>query len=124
MGKGVMLKTNVLGLALLLAMSGPLHAGETIDADKLSQADLRSAIEAAPDDAIISFRGQTKTKAQLRSAWQAAHKPPDVAKNRAGLAALRAAEAAEAQAADDKRSSEIAAENAKVDAEFEALKVR
>jgi uncharacterized protein (DUF1800 family) len=121
MGKGVMLKTNVLGLALLVAMSGPLHAGETIDADKLSQADLRSAIEAAPDDAIISFRGQTKTKAQLRSAWQAAHKPPDVAKNRAGLAALRAAEA---QAADDKRSSEIAAENAKVDAEFEALKVR
>jgi len=119
-----MLNPKALGIALLLAGVGPLHAGETIAVEKLSHPELRQAIDAAPDDAVIEFQGQTKTKAQLRSDWMAAHKPPNPADVKARIAALRAKAATEAKAADDEEARRIADENTKVDAEFKALKAR
>jgi hypothetical protein len=119
-----MLGKSALGFALALATVGPLHAGQTIEADKMSKAEMRQAIEAAPDDAVIEFQGQKKTKAELRSDWLAAHKPPDATEVKAWFAAMRAKKAAQAKAAEEEETRRIAAENAKVDAEFEALKAR
>ena len=119
-----MLNPKAIGTALVLAAIGPLHAGETIAVEKLSHPELQQAIEAAPDDAVIEFQGQKKTKAQLRSDWLAAHKPPNPADVKARIAVLRAKAAAEAKTADNGQARRIADENAKVDAEFEALKAR
>jgi hypothetical protein len=119
-----MLGKLALGFALALATVGPVHAGQTIEADKMTKAELRQAIEAAPDDAVIEFQGQKKTKAALRSDWLAAHKPPDATEVKARIAAMRAKEAADAKAVVEDEALRIAAENARVDAEFETLKAR
>jgi hypothetical protein len=119
-----MLKTQALGLALALTMVGPLHADETIAVESLSKPEAWQAIQAAPDDAVIEFQGQSKSKAQWRSDWLATHKPLNVADVRGRIAAMRAKAADEARAADDAEARRIADENAKVDAEFEALKSR
>jgi hypothetical protein len=119
-----MLNPTVLGIALMLAAVGPLHAGETIAVEKLNKQELRQAIEAAPDDAVIEFQGQNKTKAQLRSDWLAAHKPPNATEVKARIAEQRAKAAAQAKAVDEEQARRIADENARVDAEFEALKAR
>jgi hypothetical protein len=120
----VMLKPKALGIALVLTASGPLHANETIAVESLSKPALRQVIEAAPDDAVIEFQGQKKTKAQLRSDWLAAHKPPSPSDVKARFAAPRAKEAAEARAAQEEAARRIADENANVDTEFGALKAR
>ena len=52
-----MLNPKALGIALVLAAIGPLHAGETIAVEKLGKPELRQAKEAAPDDAVIEFQG-------------------------------------------------------------------
>ena len=119
-----MLKTRMLLCALCLGATSPLYAAETIQVEKLTKAQLQEALKTAPDDAVIEYQGQSKTKAEWRSEWQAAHKPPDPAKIKAMADERRAKFEAVAKALQDKQDSAIAKENAAVDAEFEALKAR
>lgn len=119
-----MFKIGVLFCAVCLAGSSPLDAAETIQVEKLTNAQLQEALKAAPDDAIIEYQGQSKTKAELRSELQAQHKPLDPAKMKQLADQRRAEFEAAAKALSDEQDSLIAAENAKVDAEFEQLKAR
>jgi hypothetical protein len=119
-----MLKTRLLVFALSWSVLSPLQAGETIQVEKLTKAELQAALKAAPDDAVIEYRGQSKTKAELRSELQAARKPPDLAKAKELADKRRANFEAAAKAVNDEQERRIAKENAAVDAEFEALKAR
>jgi hypothetical protein len=119
-----MLRTRMLLCALGLGATSPLCAAETIQVEKQTNVQLQEALKAAPDDAVVEFRGQSKTKAEWRSEWQAAHKPPDPAKIKAMAEERRAKFEAVAKALEDKQETAIAKENAAVDAEFEALKAR
>jgi hypothetical protein len=119
-----MLKTGTTLCALCWSAMSPLYAGETIQVEKLSKAELQAALKAAPDDAVIEYRGQSKTKAELRSELQAARKPLDPAKAKELADERRAKFEAAAKALNDEQESRVAKENAAVDAEFEALKAR
>ena len=48
-----MMKSAIIVCAMSLAATGSLHAGATIEVDKLSKADLLQALQAASDDAVI-----------------------------------------------------------------------
>jgi hypothetical protein len=118
-----MLKTAIIVCAMSLAATGSLHAGETIQVEKLSKAELQKALQAAPDDTVIEIQGQSKTKAQWRSEWQAAAKLA-LEKQKAAAATAKAKFDAAAKALEDEQDKAIAEENARVDAEFEQLKSR
>ena len=119
-----MLRTSMLVCAVCLVSSGPLSASEMIHAERMTETQVQETVKAAPDDAVIEIRGQSKTKAQWRSDWQAAHKPPDPARLKAFADERQAKFEAAAKALKDEQASRIAKENAKVEAEFEALKAR
>jgi hypothetical protein len=119
-----MLKTGIFACAICLAGSDPLHAAETIQAEKLTNAQLQAALKAAPDNTIIEYQGQQKTKAELRSELQAQHKPFDTAKAKEAAEQDRSKFQAAAKALQDQQDAAVAAENAAVDAEFEKLKAR
>jgi hypothetical protein len=119
-----MLKAASMLCAMLLVSTGSLRAGEVIQVEKLSRAELLEALQKAPDDAVIENRGQTKTKAEWRSDWLATHKPPDAQALKNAAAAAKAIHEAHAKALKDQQDKAIAEENAKVDAEFEAIKAR
>ena len=69
-----MLKTAIIVCAISLAATGSLYAAETIEVEKLSKADLLTALQTASDDTVIEFQGTSKTKAQWRSEFQATQK--------------------------------------------------
>ncbi len=119
-----MLKTPILFCGLCFGAMSPLCAAETIDVEKLTKAQLQDALKAAPYDAVIEYRGENKTKAEWRTEWQAAHKPPDAAKIKAMADERRAKFEAAAKALEDQQESANTKANAAVDAEFEALKAR
>lgn len=119
-----MLKTPILFCALCFGAMNPLWAEETIEVEKLTKAQLQEALQAAPDDAVIEYRGEIKTKAKWRTEWQAAYNPPDPAKVKAMADERRAKFEAVAKALEDQQESANAKANAAVDAEFEALKAR
>jgi hypothetical protein len=116
-----MRKTGILLIAIGLGMANPLYAGEIMEADKLSSAQLQQALDAAPDDAVIEFHGQRKTKAELRSEFLAQHKPPNPASARQLADERKAKFAAAAKALQDAQDNANAKQNALVDKEFEAL---
>ncbi len=117
-----MLNIGILACAICLAASNPLCAAETIQVEKSTNAQLQEALKAAPDDTIIEYQGQQKTKAQLRSELQAQHKPFDTAKAKQAAEQDQAKFQAAAKALQDQQDAAVAAENAAVDAEFEKLK--
>jgi hypothetical protein len=119
-----MFNTRMLLFALCLGATSPLYAAETIQVEKLTKAQLQEALKTSPDDVVIEYRGQSKTKAEWRIEWQAAHKPLDPAKIKAMAKERRTNFEAVAKALQDKQESAIAKENVAVDAEFEALKTR
>jgi hypothetical protein len=119
-----MLKLWILACAICLAGSSPLCAAETIQVEKLTNAQLQEALKAAPDDTIIDYQGIQKTKAQLRSELQAQHKPFDPEKTKEAADQSQAKFQAAAKALNDQQDAAVAAENAAVDAEFEKLKAR
>jgi hypothetical protein len=104
--------------------SGPLQAGEMIHIEKLTKAELRETLKAAPDDAIIEYQGSSKTKAEWRRFWLTKVKPFDPAKLEELAHERQAKFEAAAKALNDEQDRAIAKENAAVDAEFEALKAR
>jgi hypothetical protein len=118
-----MFKTTMLISAICLCATNPLHAGEPIVVEKLTKAELQEALKAAPDNVIIEYQGQSKTKAEWRNELQAQHKL-DPAKMKELIDERRAKFEATVKALNDEQDRRIAAENAKIDAEFEQLKAR
>lgn len=119
-----MLKTGMLFCAMCLGATGSVHAAEVIHAGNMTDAQLQQALKSAPDTAIIEYHGQRKTKAQLRSAWQATVKPADAAKEKQ-LAVERQAEfQAAAKALQDQQDQAVAKQNAEITKEFQDLTSR
>jgi hypothetical protein len=119
-----MLKIGMLFCAMSLGATGSLHASEVIHADKMTEAQLQQALKSAPDTTVIEYQGQSKTKAQLRSAWQAKFKPVDPTKAKQ-LAAERQAEfQATAKALQDQQDQAVAKRNAEITKEFQGLMLR
>jgi hypothetical protein len=119
-----MLKTGMLFCAMSLGATGSLHANEVIHADKMTEAQLQQTLKSAPDTTVIEYQGQNKTKAQLRSAWQATLKSVDPTKAKQ-LAAERQAEfQAAAKALQDQQDQAVAKQNAEATKEFQDLTSR
>ena len=118
------MKLGTIICVMNLAMTHPLYAGDVIQVEKLSKAELLDALQKAQDDAVFEYRGQNKTAAQWRSEWLETHKPLDAEKLKQATTAAEARFQADAKAFKDQQDKAIADENAKVDAEFEALKAR
>jgi DNA-binding transcriptional regulator GbsR (MarR family) len=116
-----MFKTGMLFCAMSLAATGSLHADEVIHADKMTKAQLQQALRSAPDTAVIEYQGQNKTKAQLRSAWQAMFKSVDPTKAKQLAAEHRAEFQAAAKALQDQQDQAVAKQNAEVTKEFRDL---
>jgi aspartate/methionine/tyrosine aminotransferase len=120
----IMLKRGILLCALCLAATTALHGTEIIEAEKLDQAQLKKAIEAASDDSVIEIQGVSKTKAQWRSDFLANPKLPDAVKLKEMANELQAKFDAAAKALQDKQDRDIAEQNSKTAKEFNALTSR
>ena len=117
-----MLKMTIFLCAMGLGASSQLLAGEIIQVEKLSKAQLQQALKAAPDDAIIEFHGQSKTKAQLRAELRAMWKPLDPARVRQMADERHAKFEAAVKALQDQQDSDVAAESAQAMKQFEELR--
>jgi hypothetical protein len=116
----ITIKTAIIACAISLAATASLHAGATIEADKLSKADLLTALQATSDDTVIEIHGQSKTKAQWRSEFQAT-RARALEKQKEAAAAAQARFDAARKALQDEQDVAIAKQNAETEKEFEAL---
>jgi hypothetical protein len=116
-----MFKIGIVLCAINIAAANAVHAGQAIEVEKLTKAQLADAIKAASDDTIIEFQGQNKTKAQWRSESQANYDLQGMAKMKQTLAAAKAKADAAAKALQDEQDKTIAAQNAQVTKEFDEL---
>jgi hypothetical protein len=120
-----MLKRKMLVYAMCLAgVTAAAHGDEIIEAEKLDRTQLLKAIKAASDDTIIQMQGVSKTKAQWQRDFKAQHNPPDPAKLKEMAGQRRAQFEAAAKALQDQQDRDIAAQNAKITKEFDALTSR
>lgn len=85
---------------------------------------LQQALKSAPDTTVIEYHGQSKTKAQLRSAWQAKFKSIDPTEAKQLAAGRQAEFQAAAKALQDQQDQAIAKQNAGVTKEFQDLMSR
>jgi lysyl-tRNA synthetase class I len=115
-----MLKTAIIVCAMSLAATGSLHAGATIEVEKLSKADLLKTLQTASDDTVIEFQGQSKTKAQWYSEFQATQKRA-LEKQKEAAAAAQASFDAARKALQDQQDAANAKQNAETEKEFETL---
>jgi hypothetical protein len=115
-----MMKTAIIVCAMSLAATGSLPAGATIEVEKLSKADLPKALQRASDDTVIAFHGQSKTKAQWRSEFQATQTRA-LEKQKEAVAAAQARFDAARKALQDQQDAAIAKQNAETEKEFETL---
>jgi hypothetical protein len=115
-----MLKTAIIVCAMSLAATVSLHAGATIEVEKLGKADALKALQAASDDTVIEFNGQSKSKAQWRSEFQATQQRA-LEKQKEAAAAAKASFDAASKALQDEQAAAIAKQNAETEKEFEAL---
>jgi hypothetical protein len=118
-----MLKTAIIVCAMSLAATGSLYAAETIEVEKLSKADLLTALQTASDDTVIEFQGTSKTKAQWRSEFQATQKRA-LEKQKEADAAAKARFDAAAKALQDQQDAAIAKQNAETGKEYDELTSR
>jgi len=118
-----MLKIAIIVCAMSLAATGSLHAAETIEVEKLSKADLVKALEAASDDTVIEVHGQSKTKAQWRSEFQATQTRA-LEKQKEAVAAAQANFNAARKALQDQQGAAIAKQNAETEKEYDELTSR
>ena len=113
-----------IGMALCavgVVVAAPLHAAGVIAVEKLPADQVAKTIQAASDDTAIEIKGQTKTKAQWRSYFQANLKQPDAAQIQALAAQAKAKSDADAKALQDQQDQDVATQNAQTEKEFEAL---
>jgi hypothetical protein len=118
-----MLKTAIIVCAMGLAASGSLHAAEIIEVEKLSKTDLLTALQRASDDTVIEIHGQSKTKAQWRSEFQATQKHA-LEKQKEATAAAQANFNAARRALQDQQNAAIAKQNAETEKEYDELTAR
>jgi hypothetical protein len=116
-----MFKTATLLCAICLAATGPLHAAEAIQAEKLTQPQLAAALKGAPDETVIEYKGVSKPLAQWRSEFQATVKLPDPSLLKQLAAERQAKFDAAAKALQDQQDSDVATQNAQIDKEFDEL---
>jgi hypothetical protein len=117
-----MRKAGLIMCVMSMAAIGALHAGQLIEVEKLTKAQLDAAMKAAPDDAMIEYQGQSKTKAQWSSEFQARFNLQGIAKARELAASgSQARLQAAAKAVQDEQNKSIAAQNAQVEKEFDDL---
>jgi hypothetical protein len=116
-----MLKTATLLCAICLAAAGPLHAAEAIQTEKFTQQQLNEALKGAPDETVIEYKGVSKTLARWRSEFQATIKLPDPSLLKQLAAERQAKFDAAAKALQDQQDSDVAAQNAQIDKEFDEL---
>jgi hypothetical protein len=116
-----MLRTAALLCALCLAAAGPLRAADAIQVEKLTQAQLGETLKGAPDDTPVEYLGITKTLAEWRTEFAAKIKPRDPALLKQLAADRKAKFDAAAKALQDQQDSDVAAQNAQIDKEYEEL---
>lgn len=116
-----MLRTALLLCIISLAATSTLQAGQVIETEKLPKDQVLQALQAASDDTVIEIRGQSKTKAEWRSEFQAKYNPPDAAKLQALAAERKTKFDAAAKAFQDQQDQKLAKQNAEVMKEFEEL---
>jgi hypothetical protein len=116
-----MLKTGIILCAMCLAATTALRAGPLIEVEKLTKAQLEQAVQAASDDTVIEYQGQSKTKAQWRSDFQAKNKPLDAAKLKEFADERKAKFETAAKALQDEQDRAIAEQNAQIEKDFDAL---
>jgi hypothetical protein len=92
-------------------------AGQVIDVEKLSKAQLDEALKSASDDAVFEYQGQDKTLAQWRAYFQEKYKL-GVAKQKALAEGEKAKFEAAAKALQDEQDKSIAEENARITKQF------
>lgn len=119
-----MLRAAMLLCVISLTATGTLHAGQVIETEKLPADQVKQALLAASDDTVVEIGGQSKTKAEWRSYFQAQRKPPDAAKVQQAAAERKAQFDAVAKALQDQQDSANAAQNAQSEKDFEELKSR
>jgi hypothetical protein len=107
-------------LCVSLVATNTLHAADAVQLDKLTQVQVGEALKTASDDTVIEYKGVSKTLAQWRSDFQVTHKPPDVAQLKQLAAERKTKFDADTKALQDQQDSDVAAQNAEVDKEFES----
>jgi hypothetical protein len=116
-----MLRIAILLCALCLSAGGPLHAADVIEVEKLTHAQLGEALKGAPDGTVVEYNGVTKTLAEWRTEFAAKIKPPDPALLKQLVADQKAKFDAAAKALQDQQDSDVAAQNAQIDKEYDEL---
>ena len=105
-----MFRTATILCAMSLAATATLHAGDVIETDKLGKDQLKAALQAATDDTVIEYHGQSKTRAQWRSVFQA-QQDANMAKLKELQAESKAQLEAAAEALRDEQDKAIAQQN-------------
>jgi hypothetical protein len=116
-----MRKVGIILCAVGLLAAGPLRAADVIAVEKLPPKQVAQAIQAASDDTVIEINGQSKTKAQWRSDFQAGVSQLNAVKLQQMSSQAQAKFAADAKALQDQQDAAIAKQNAETEKEFEAL---
>jgi hypothetical protein len=119
-----MLRTAAILCALCLTAAGPVRAADVIQVEKLTQAQLGEALKDAADDTLVEYKGATTTLAQWRTEFQAKTKPPDQAVRKQLAADQKVKFDAAAKALQDQQDSDVAAQNAQIDKEYDELTSR
>jgi hypothetical protein len=114
-----MLKTGILVCAIAMATAGALQAAEVIEAEKMTKDGFRQRLRAASDDTVIEYKGESKTKAEWRSHFQAQFKPIETAKLKQMAEEHKAKLEADDKALRDEQDKRVAEENAQITKEFE-----
>ena len=118
-----MLKTPIVLCAIGLAAATTLHAAQTIEAEKMTRAELRQALKTAPDDTVIEFLGVKKTKAQWRSEESAGSKPMNAAQLKERERERNSRIESRQKELDYQQDAHIEAENAETMVKFDQLRL-
>ncbi len=117
-----MLRIGLLLGAICLVATGAAQSAQVIRAEKLTKPQLRAVLKKAPDDAIIEFRGERKTKAQWRSEQVTKFRPMDAARLKALESEREAMVVRRQNQLDGEEVALVEAENARAMAKFSELR--
>jgi hypothetical protein len=119
-----MSKRMLLLLAMCSIATTTLHAGETIETEKVDAAQLQQKLQGAADDTVIEIQGVSKSKAQWRADFRAEHSFPNDATLKEMADHLQSDFEAAAKVLQEKQDRKIVEQNAKITKEFNALTSR
>jgi hypothetical protein len=119
-----MLKRMLLLLAMCLIATTTLHAGDTIETEKVDAAQLQQKLQGAADDTVIEIQGVSKSKAQWRADFRAEHGFPNGATLKEMADHLPANFETAAKTLQERQDRNIVEQNARLTREFNALTSR